>query len=838
MRIMRQASELSVPVKGIRMVSLFRSKMLLGAACAALVSVLLCGSVVAQSETADLMAKLKGKTGAELFGVSDDLAALADPDLDAIRRGLKASGEPVRLGAARALLLLGEEDDAIPTLIAVVKDGQVEAHSIAVIDLLIQERISEAGRPLWDIAQNVLNGAVKIRLLGGVWQLNPREFGLLARKELTATLRSNDPRMQAEAALALAENYDYSALGVLKKLSTRGDETGRLARAFLQMRTMTKIMEQLSSTRTKNKDSSETIVDEAARLIRDYHNEVSIQGWDEQELKSYLEEEAVRGMLRGLDPHSSLLTSEELQNWNYSLNPSYSGIGSYVERDEAANILLLSQPMFGGPAYTAGVEPGDRVLKVDGWDATGKPTLEITSRLKGPEGTPVAVELYRAGWEKPRTLTMIRETIRIPTVVWGLLPGDIGYARLTTFGGQTAKELESALVALEAEGMKSFILDLRGNTGGYLGAAREIAGKFLEGRKVVCYWEGRPGVQDREYEYSSPSKRTWKMPMVCLVDGRSASASEIVSGALQDHGRATLVGARTYGKGSVQRVRPMRARRDERFTDSRRMNGIYDRGEKFNDRNSNRRYDVGESFTDSRRKNGHWDKAEEYTDANENKKFDEGEDFVDLNRDGHWNDEEDYEDANGNNKYDLAPQIKLTIARYFLPNGKCIHTERSKDGSVISKGGVLPSVEIERKLLDGWKVEEVTRILADKTLDQYISEKIVKNKDLFAALNVTDEKATASYPEFDALYKSLKTPLSTDDVRIFLRLRVRRKWADHVGRPSIEDFQEDQQLQRGIFEALGRSQKGLEQISAYKLFHGDVPQPKKPDAAAKEEARK
>ncbi len=809
-------------------------------AVAALLMAFFAPTLHAQSETATIIERLAGKKGTTLFEVSDALTELTNPDLGLLKGALKSKDESTRLGAARALLLLGEEDDAVETLVQVVKDGNVVGHSLAVIDLLVQERIAEAGAPLWKIAEGVLNGKVKIRLLGGVWQLDPREFGLLARKELTATLRSTDPAMQAEAALALAENYDYSALPVLKKLANRGDDAGRLARAFLQMRTMTKIMEQLSSNRGKNsaKKSEETIVDEAARLIRDFHNEVAIQGWDENELESYLEEQAVRGMLRGLDPHSSLLTSDELQSWTYALNPSYSGIGSYVERDEEANILLLSQPMFGGPAYNAGVEPGDRVLKVDGWDARGKPTLEITARLKGPEGTPVKVELYRAGWEKPRTLTMIRETIQIPTVVWGLLPGDIGYVRLTTFGGKTAQELERSLEALEAEGMKALILDLRDNTGGYLGAAREIAGKFLDGRKVVCYWEGRPGVQDREYEYSSPSKRTWRLPMVCLVNGRSASASEIVSGALQDHGRATLVGTRTFGKGSVQRVRPMRARRDERFTDSRRMNGTWDRGENFTDKNNNHRYDVGEKFLDSRRKNRRWDKAEEFTDANENKKYDEGEDYVDLNRDGSWSDEEDYEDTNGNGKYDLAPQIKLTIARYFLPNGKCIHTERDKDGVVTEKGGVLPAVVIERTLLDGWKVEEVTRILATKKLDTYIDDTIVADKELFTKLNVTDSKSSKSYPKFDALYKDLATPLSKDDVRIFLRMRVRRKWANHVGRPSIEDFQEDQQLQRAIFEALGRSQGKLEGISAYKVFHKDVPKPVKPEDDSKETSKK
>lgn len=141
------------------------------------------------------------------------------------------------------------------------------------------------------------------------------------------------------------------------------------------------------------------IMEEAIDLVTENHNEVEAQGW-KKELRSFLEENAVRGMLRALDPHSTLFTSEELEQWNYDLNPTYSGIGSYVEMDETDQRLILTQPMFGGPAYRAGFEPGDKVIKIDGWEAQGKVVEDITSRLKGPSGSTVDVEIYRKGWRR------------------------------------------------------------------------------------------------------------------------------------------------------------------------------------------------------------------------------------------------------------------------------------------------------------------------------------------------------------------------------------------------------------------------------------------------------
>src|SRR5262249_29790569 len=148
-------------------------------------------------------------------------------------------------------------------------------------------------------------------------------------------------------------------------------------------------------------------------------------------------------------------------------------------------------PIYSGPASRAGLQRGDLGMKVDGWDTAERALLETTSRLKGPAGTTTKVTIFRKGWKQTRDFDIVREKIEIPTVNGDLLPGEIGYVEIDTFGGTTSEELETTLSDLEKRGAKAFVIDLRWNSGGYLKAAQEIAGKFLDGTKEICYWEGR-----------------------------------------------------------------------------------------------------------------------------------------------------------------------------------------------------------------------------------------------------------------------------------------------------------------------------------------------------------
>ncbi len=782
------------------------------------------GPLSAQEESPEaLVAQLAKSDIPGIWSRSTRLFDLGEKAVVSLEDGLRSPNENVRLGCARALLLQGNEEDASRTLLELLAKSKNETLRRSVIDLFVQAAISEAGAELWESRAQIFDPVTRIHLLKGVWVLSSAHR-IQAQSELEKALKSSSSSIANTAALALAEVGDYeSALPFLNRMEDEPTEQGRLARIYKQLRYL-----ELKAAKDESRKSKKPgLIEEVKRKIKVIHAEVEFQHWKDLELEGHLEEAAARGMLRSMDPHSTLLTGDELKAWNYDLNPTYSGIGSYVQLDDKDKRLILTQPMFGGPAYKAQLEPGDKVIKVDGWDAKGRQVEEITNRLKGPAGTPVKIEIYRKGWEKTRTFEIIRATIRIPTVVSGMLPGDIGFVRVLTFGARTADEMESALQELESKGMKSLLLDLRNNGGGYLSTARSLAGKFLKGKKVVCYWQGRKGIVDRRYERSEPDDNQRDLPLVVLVNGLSASASEIVSGAMRDHGRAKLVGERTFGKGTVQRVLDLDSVEDERFTDEPRKNGIYDRGEKFEDKNNNKRYDPGELFIDRARRNNKWDEAEKYTDANKDGKYTEGEDFVDTNKNGRWDDEELYFDKNDNDRYDLAPKIKLTIAHYFLPKGECINTERKKDGTIKKKGGVLPDVVIKNDRLSGWKIEEISKILESKKLEEYIDATIVPKKELFEKLVVTDQRQWQQYPEFNKLYESLKTPLKKDDVRIYLRARLRRAWANYDGRPMINDYQEDLQLQRAIFESLAQRKQEVSEFAEYNSFANDIPQPVK-----------
>ncbi|MFT7618529.1 MAG: C-terminal peptidase prc [Planctomycetota bacterium] len=784
----------------------------------------------AQEETAKaLVTELAKSDIPGIWSRSTKLIDLGEDALESLEDGLSSSNENVRLGCARALLLQGEEEDASRILMDLVTKSKNEDIRRSVIDLFMQAGISEAGTGLWEARGKIFDPETRIHLLRGVWKLSsahrPKAQGALKQ-----ALESTSSKTVNAAALALADIGDYeSALPFLNKIEDEPTDQGRMARIYKQLRFLEfKVIKDAGRSPTKKTTRKvDSLVNEVKQKIKIIHAEVGIQKWNDGELEAHLDEAAARGMLRAMDPHSTLLTGDELKAWTYDLNPTYSGIGSYVQLDDRDKRLILTQPMFGGPAYKAQIEPGDKVIKIDGWEARGKEVDQITRRLKGPAGTTVKIEIFRKGWEKTRTFEIVRAQIRIPTVVFGMLPGQVGFIRVLTFGGRTSEEMEEALLSLEGKGMKSLILDLRNNGGGYLSTARSLAGKFLKGEKVVCYWEGRKGIVDRKWERSVPDDNQRDVPLVVLVNGLSASASEIVSGAMRDHGRAKLVGERTYGKGTVQRVLDLDSVKDERFNDERRVNGFWDRGEEFEDKNGNGRYDSGELFFEKSKKNKKWDPAEDYTDTNKDGKFTEGEEFVDTNKNGSWDDEERYFDKNENGSYDLAPKMKLTIARYYLPKGESINTERKKDGTIKKEGGVLPDVVIKNDRLSGWKIEEISKILETKKLEDYIDATVVPNKELFKKLVVTDQRDWKQYPDFDKLYASLKTPLEKDDVRIYLRVRLRRAWANYEGRPMINDYQEDLQLQRAIFESLSQRKQKVDEFIEYNSFAGDIPQPPK-----------
>lgn len=262
---------------------------------------------------------------------------------------------------------------------------------------------------------------------------------------------------------------------------------------------------------------------------------------------------AIRGALDTLDdPHTTFLEPQPRQREREDLSGRFGGIGAYVTQTEDGRIAL--EPMPDLPAAQAGVQEGDILIRVDDTEITTEMTVDdVVTLVRGEVGTIVRLTLEREGQAEPVVVEVVRQDIPSPSVESRMLEDAeaVGYVRIFLFSGRTEAELEDALSELKDLGMRQLILDLRGNGGGLFDAAIDVASKFLDGGVVLYQVEkGTP-----EQEFQASGRPVWpEGPMVVLVDGGTASASEIVAGALQDRGRAVLAGEQTYGKGSVQSV--------------------------------------------------------------------------------------------------------------------------------------------------------------------------------------------------------------------------------------------------------------------------------------------
>ena len=262
---------------------------------------------------------------------------------------------------------------------------------------------------------------------------------------------------------------------------------------------------------------------------------------------------AIRGMLAALgDEHSSYLDPKEFEQSNSYLQGSdYEGIGAWV--DISGDFLTIIGPMPNSPAEEAGLQTGDKVIGVDGQDMTGVDGELVRQKIVGPNGTKVTLKILREG-KDPFDVVVERASIQTPSVEGRMLDNNIAYVRLFTFGDSTQKELHTALQGLLEKNPQGLVLDLRNNGGGYLDAAIGVVSEFI-GKDLVMIEEFGDGTR-KTYE-AQPGGIAPEIPMVVLINGASASASEIVAGAIQDRGRGKLVGETSYGKGSVQDYRPL-----------------------------------------------------------------------------------------------------------------------------------------------------------------------------------------------------------------------------------------------------------------------------------------
>jgi carboxyl-terminal processing protease len=260
---------------------------------------------------------------------------------------------------------------------------------------------------------------------------------------------------------------------------------------------------------------------------------------------------AIKGMLQTLDPYSSYLTPEQYNEMKVDTRGSFEGLGIEITIKDYQ--LTVVAPIEGTPAERAGILPGDRILKIDGQPTKDMTLHEAVSKMRGPRGTKVTLTILRGEDEAPREITLIREVIRVKSVRTKELEEGIQYIRIASFQERTAEDLQKSLTEAYKRGMKGLVLDLRNNPGGLLEQAIQVADQFLEKGKMVVYTQGRTE-KKHEYYARTGQRRGPPFPMVVLINGGSASASEIVAGALQDWKRAIIVGTPSFGKASVQTI--------------------------------------------------------------------------------------------------------------------------------------------------------------------------------------------------------------------------------------------------------------------------------------------
>jgi len=263
---------------------------------------------------------------------------------------------------------------------------------------------------------------------------------------------------------------------------------------------------------------------------------------------------AIRGMLATLDPHSAFMPPDVYKEVQVETKGEFGGVGIQIGIKD--NRLTVIAPIDGTPADRAGVKAGDFILKVNEEPTKDMTLVDAVQKMRGPKGTKVTLTIQREGAAEPMVFVLTREIIKIESVRSKMLDGNMGYIRVTQFQDQTAKDVSAALRKLREQKMQSLILDLRNNPGGLLTSAVEVSEQFVGPNRLIVYIKTREGRKD-DYVSHNKEQQPDDYPIIVLVNEGSASASEIVAGALQDWGRAVVVGVQTFGKGSVQTILPL-----------------------------------------------------------------------------------------------------------------------------------------------------------------------------------------------------------------------------------------------------------------------------------------
>ena len=265
-------------------------------------------------------------------------------------------------------------------------------------------------------------------------------------------------------------------------------------------------------------------------------------------------EGAIKGMVKSLDPHTNYMSPVSYKEMQEETTGKFGGLG--IEISLRNGVLTVVSPIEGTPAFRVGIKSGDKIIKIEDESTLDMTLPEAVSRLRGETGTPINITVFRNSFKTPKEFTIVRDIIKVRSVVHKLYENDIGYIKIRNFSKNTSGDLDNALADLKKKGITKLILDVRNNPGGLLNQAVEVTDRFLNKENLIVYTKGRSSEQNMRFT-SHDKVAGVSYPMIILVNGGSASASEIVAGALQDLNRAIILGTTTFGKGSVQTIIPL-----------------------------------------------------------------------------------------------------------------------------------------------------------------------------------------------------------------------------------------------------------------------------------------
>jgi C-terminal peptidase prc len=810
-------------------------------------------ALAAQSDVARKVARLvelSADKGPEAsWALARSLKSLGPGVVEALTPYLEKANPTFRIAAASTLLEQGEKEPGTRILLDLAADeSRDSATRRMAVRVLGRQGDRIAAKGLKAVMDETLDPLLKLEAARALWDVSFNDRPE-AKRVLRDFLKSEDPELQAAGALALAEIADFEvARKVLERLQDEPTPRGRLARSYLRAMESARQLEDAfyRNPRYVTRDGKFDLLEEVLRQIRQFH----LTG--DQRSEDELVETAVRSVLRAIDPHSAYLTAEERAERAHGRHLNLAHVGAVLDFD-GRGVFSAIRVLPGSSALAAGLRTDDKIIEVNGWSTFDRDLLEVMNRVNGPEGTTVKLKVVRRGWQEPRDIEL-RRGRPVPCPVRGeMLPGHLGYVQVSCLSEETPRQLDAVLGRLAAEPLRGLVLDLRDNVGEDLTGAVGVADRFLEAGKLVVYLEGRNRLAAPREEIRTTGPATAPaVPLAVLVNERTASAAEVVAGALAYYRRGVVVGHRTLGRASVQRVLELTSKQGDRFVDLDRPNGRYDPGEPFTDLDKNGRWDPGEPFEDRPGKNEVWDPGEPFEDLNHDGKRNADEPFTDLNGNGTYDEPEPYEDVNRNGRYDAGPGILITVARLFLPDGTAIQRDVDSEGKVLNEGGVKPDVEADPMEWPGWKEEELSKLLEAHAFRRYLDGHWEKARETLIRLAAFDAGDPERYPDFSSFFESLGTHLEREDVAHWLRVFVRQRVAEAGLRPvpTVDftgDFELDLQLQAAIRELLKRLDPPVEpkSIPEYATFAEPKPKPdakksgeEKPDEEKKPEEKK